>query len=70
MAFCVECDEEYSDKRMALGYDTCLDCGRKEAIQEARRKAKRVTVAYNKGGYQYMSDDTIKNDLAVMGRKV
>lgn len=70
MAYCVECDEEYSDKRLALGYDTCLECGRLEAIQEARRKAKRVTIAYNKGGYTYMSDDTIKNDLATIGRKV
>lgn len=70
MAYCIECEDEYSDKRLALGYDTCLECGRKEAIQEARRKAKRTAPAYNKGGYMYMSDDTIKHDLAAMGRKV
>lgn len=24
---CVECDEHYSPRRRALGYDTCLECG-------------------------------------------
>lgn len=67
MAYCIECEDEYSDKRLALGYDTCLECGRKEAIQEARRKAKRVAPLFNKGGYMYLSDDT---DLTTVGKKV
>jgi hypothetical protein len=29
MAECITCEEEYSDKRLALGYGTCLDCGQK-----------------------------------------
>ena len=36
-----------------------------QAIAEQRKK--RVAPAYNKGGYQYISDDT---DLTTMGRKV
>lgn len=27
MVFCVKCGEDYSPKRRALGYRTCLDCG-------------------------------------------
>lgn len=69
MAFCIvpDCGEEYSDKRLALGYETCLDCGRRNAVMEARRKATRVAPAYNKGGYQYISDET---DLTTLGKKV
>lgn len=72
MAFCVneDCGEEYSDKRLALGYQTCLDCGRKDAVLEARRKAQRVQPLYNKGPTQYVSDDTIKHELHTVGRKV
>ena len=41
MAFCIECEEEYSDKRLALGYNTCLDCGEAMAmdIKAGRTKA-------------------------------
>lgn len=72
MAYCVnlDCGDEYSDKRKELGYDTCLECGRKDAVAEARRKAKRVSPLYSKGPTQYISDDTIKNDLHTIGRKV
>ena len=42
MAICVNCEEEYNDKRLALGYSTCLDCGEVEAqgIIAARTHAK------------------------------
>ena len=42
MAFCINCEEEYNDKRLALGYETCLDCGELEArgIIAARTHAK------------------------------
>ena len=42
MAECISCGAEYSDKRLALGYDTCLDCGEMEArgIIAARNHAK------------------------------
>ena len=42
MAVCINCEEEYSDKRLALGYGTCLDCGEAEArgIIAARNHAK------------------------------
>ena len=42
MAICISCEEDYSDKRLALGYRTCLDCGEAEAqdIIAARTHAK------------------------------
>ena len=42
MAICISCEEEYNDKRLALGYQTCLDCGEAEAqgIIAARTHAK------------------------------
>ena len=42
MAECISCGAEYSDKRLALGYQTCLDCGETEAqgIIAARTHAK------------------------------
>jgi len=42
MSICIKCEEEYSDKREALGYSTCLACGEAEArvISQGRANAK------------------------------
>jgi len=42
MAICINCEEEYSDKRLALGYQTCLVCGETDAraISQKRQHAK------------------------------
>jgi len=32
MATCINCEEEYSDKRAELGYPVCLDCGEEMAV--------------------------------------
>jgi len=42
MAICITCEEDYSDKRKALGYGTCLECGETEAkaISQSRAHAK------------------------------
>ena len=63
MAICVECYEEYSDKRKALGYNTCLDCGDVAAAKQALHKAKCIAPAYNKGAYMYISSNTMAKDL-------
>jgi hypothetical protein len=41
MANCINCEEEYSNKRKALGYSTCLCCGEETAmeIKAVRTKA-------------------------------
>ena len=42
MAICISYEEDYNDKRLALGYQTCLNCGELEArgIIAARTHAK------------------------------
>ena len=63
MAICIECDDEYSDRRKALGYDTCLDCGDAIATQQILHKAKCTAPAYNKGGYMYISSASTAKDV-------
>ena len=63
MAICIECDDEYSDRREALGYRTCLDCGQDIAEKEILYKATCSAPAYNKGGYMYISSAKMAKDL-------
>ena len=56
-AECVRCGEEYSIKRKALGYDTCLKCGDTVAQVQIAAKQKRIMPAGNKMGYTLMSLD-------------
>ena len=54
---CTECKiEEIASGRAALGYKVCLTCGEAAAKQESEHKSRRVAIAYDKGGYQYISD--------------
>tara|TARA_R100000152_G_C6726475_1_gene151671 strand:- start:46 stop:303 length:258 start_codon:yes stop_codon:yes gene_type:complete len=39
MAVCIKCEETYSDKRLALGYATCLECGEQDAQTVKARRA-------------------------------
>tara|TARA_R110002110_G_scaffold324239_3_gene536313 strand:+ start:786 stop:1019 length:234 start_codon:yes stop_codon:yes gene_type:complete len=39
MANCINCEEDYSDKRLALGYETCLNCGESEARAISHKRA-------------------------------
>ena len=52
MAECINCEEEYNDKRLALGYQTCLNCGEYEAqgIIAARTHASRSSAAPQAAG--------------------
>lgn len=54
MTICIYCGEQYTMKRKQLGYNTCLNCGEKQAKKEINRKKKCVAPAYNKGAYQYV----------------
>ena len=80
MAVCISCEEEYSDKRLALGYGTCLNCGEMEAhgIIAARNHAKLCEITpylsgslkapdrlfENRPGY---NDKSIVNKVLVVG---
>jgi predicted nucleic acid-binding Zn-ribbon protein len=42
MATCIKCEEEYADRRLELGYPTCLECGALDAHRVASERAKAV----------------------------
>lgn len=62
MATC-SCGKEFSDKRKAIGYDTCLVCGEEEAREQAILKGKQVAPAYNKGAYQFITSRRMVLDV-------
>ena len=49
MAICIKCYDNYPDKRLSLGYRTCIVCGDKEANKEAIRKSTCIAPLFNKG---------------------
>ena len=49
MAECVRCFDFYSDKRKAIGYNTCLECGGTAAAKEVVRRSQCSAPGYNKG---------------------
>jgi len=62
---CKNCGElNISRERHALGYFTCLTCGEKEAQTLANTRKQQVAPVYNKGAYQYITE----NDLETIGR--
>lgn len=64
---CPICEDEYvSQKRWNIGHHCCLTCGDQEAYEQAKIKAKRVGLNYNKGQYQYITDGA---DLTELGKK-
>lgn len=61
---CIKCRiEEVESARAALGYKICLTCGEAAAQAESERKKGRVAIAYDKGAYQYITDDYNLSDL-------
>ena len=51
MAMCVSCGDYFTDRRLALGYRTCLDCGDAEA-----RTMTWCTAPINKSNYMLISN--------------
>ena len=61
---CPICEiEEIEPGRLALGYKICLTCGEAAAQKESAVKIRRIGIAYPKGSYQYITDDTNLEDL-------
>ena len=61
---CPSCGvEEIETARLALGYRVCLTCGEKAANTESNLKRGRIALAYDKGGYQYITEGTNLEDL-------
>lgn len=61
---CVKCRlEEVDPRRIELGFNTCPTCGEAAAREEITRRKGRVAIAYDKGSYQYITDDTNLKEL-------
>jgi len=60
------CGNDIHPARFKAGYHTCLQCGEKAARKEKLRKARSVTLAYNKGPYMYITPGT---DTSSLGKK-
>jgi hypothetical protein len=63
MAQCKKCLDFYSDKREAIGYDTCLQCGSTDSAREIARRTRCVAPAFNKGAYQYVTSSAAAKDV-------
>ena len=57
MPYC-GCGNEYSDARARLGFDCCLECGKKEATAEIARRALMIAPISHKSGYTYLGPDS------------
>jgi hypothetical protein len=51
------CGNEFSEARARLGFDSCLECGRKEAAAETARRADMIAPISHKSGYTYLGSD-------------
>ena len=58
---CKVCDAPINDRRSALGYTTCLDCGEQQA-----RSVKHTIVPMHKSNYTVISD---RRDLMGINNK-
>ena|ERR1700747_3702710 len=56
MPYC-RCGNEFSEARARLGFDCCLECGKKEAAAEIARRAQMIAPISYKSGYTYLGPD-------------
>jgi len=56
MRYC-RCGNEFSEARARLGFDCCLDCGKKQAAAEIARRAHIIAPISHKSGYTYLGPD-------------
>ena len=63
-AKCRICSDPVDEGRWALGRNTCLECGEIQARELATKRRMQVAPMYNKGAYQYITE----NDLLYIGR--
>jgi hypothetical protein len=52
------CGNDYSEARARLGFDCCLECGKKEAAAEIARRAQMIAPISHKSGYTYLGPDS------------
>lgn len=64
MEECNICGDFVSPARAKLVGKLCLSCGEEQAQQLAKARKRQIAPAYNKGAYQYITE----NDLLDIGR--
>jgi hypothetical protein len=52
------CGNEFSDNRARLGFNSCLECGEKQATAEISRRAHMIVPISHKSGYTYLGPDS------------
>ena len=57
MPYC-RCGNEFSEARARLGFDYCLECGKKEAAAQIARRARMIAPISHKSGYTYLGSDS------------
>jgi|WetSurMetagenome_2_1015567.scaffolds.fasta_scaffold06458_2 hypothetical protein len=60
------CGNDVLPARWDVGYHYCFECGERIAKEERFQKSRRVTLAYNKGPYMYITPGT---DTSSLGKK-
>lgn len=55
MAMCTNCGDQYSDRRLDLGYRVCLPCG-----DDVARTVRFLAAPLNKGAYQLVNLEELK----------
>ena len=67
MPYC-RCGNEFSEARAGLGFDCCLECGKREATAEIARRALMIAPISHKSGYAYLgSDQTMQRQRLLEG---
>jgi hypothetical protein len=51
------CGNEFPEARAGLGFDCCLECGKKEAAAELARRSQMIVPVSHKSGYTYLGPD-------------
>ena len=51
------CGSEFSQARVQLGFDCCLECGTAKAAAETARRAHMIAPISHKSGYTYLGPD-------------
>jgi len=51
------CGNEFLEARARLGFDCCLECGKKLAAAEIARRAHMIAPISHKSGYTYLGPD-------------
>jgi hypothetical protein len=56
MPYC-RCGTEFFEARASLGFDYCLECGKKEVAVEIARRARMIAPISHKSSYTYLGSD-------------